>query len=286
MANSGNLPYPPVTQQPGFPAYPEVQQPPAYGVPGQTLGTSTFGGPPGLNNLTHVDHLIVRQKKILTAWVTKNNFDISDNAGTELFKAAEQSQSNVGNRLCCGAHGAWRTVDMMIHDLQGNALIQVNRPFAYCDQVMSVCSPPGNDIGSITQEWAMWSPKYTVKDQGGNVAFIIEGPHECCICSCGADIEFKVYTADGATEIGKISKQWAGYFNEAFIGCDIFGINFPKDLDVTKKALLLGATFLIDYNFFEKSIDGKQQRQSKTIGPWLIILGLFIFMFLLPLFYF
>ena len=120
-----------------------------------------------------VDHLIVRQKKILTAWVTKNNFDISDNAGTELFKAAEQSQSNVGNRLCCGAHGAWRTVDMMIHDLQGNALIQVNRPFAYCDQVMSVCSPPGNDIGSITQEWAMWSPKYTVKDQGGKVAFII-----------------------------------------------------------------------------------------------------------------
>ena len=106
------------------------------------------------------------------------------------------------------------------------------------------------------------------------------------MCSCGADIEFKVYAADGATEIGKISKQWAGYFNEAFIGCDIFGINFPKDLDVTKKALLLGATFLIDYNFFEKSIDGKQQRQSKTIGPWLIILGLFIFMFLLPLFYF
>mgnify|MGYP006863669610 FL=1 len=58
MANSGNLPYPPVTQQPGFPAYPELQQPPAYGVPGQTLGMSTFGGPPGLNFLAHVSLLI------------------------------------------------------------------------------------------------------------------------------------------------------------------------------------------------------------------------------------
>ena len=119
-----------------------------------------------------VDHLIIRQKRktveILTAWESKNKYDISDNAGTELFKAAEQSDTM--DRQCCGAY---RAFDMMIEDLQGNVLIQLNRPFAYCDQDMSVCSPPGNDIGSITQEWAMWSPKYTVKDQGGNVAFII-----------------------------------------------------------------------------------------------------------------
>ena len=62
MANSGNLPYPPVTQQPGFPAYPEFQQPPAYGVPGQTLGMSTFGGPPGLNYLAQVSHLQKNQR--------------------------------------------------------------------------------------------------------------------------------------------------------------------------------------------------------------------------------
>ena len=109
---------------------------------------------------------------------------------------------------------------------------------------------------------------------------ILEGPPECTICSCGQDIEFRVYLADGATEIGKISKQWAGFFNEAFTDYDIFGINFPKDLEVTKKALLLGATFLIDYNFFEKSGNGKQQRQSKTIGPKLMLLGIIIIQFI------
>ena len=104
---------------------------------------------------------------------------------------------------------------------------------------------------------------------------ILEGPHECCYCNCGEDIEFKVYTADGATEIGKVSKKWRGFFSEAIIvdGCDIFGINFPKDLDVTKKALLLGATFLIDYNFFELNSKGKRQSHSKTIGPKLILFG-------------
>ena len=55
MANNGSGGcVPPVTQKPGYPAYPQVQQPPAYEVPGQTLVISTFGGPPGLNYLAQV----------------------------------------------------------------------------------------------------------------------------------------------------------------------------------------------------------------------------------------
>jgi len=40
---------------------------------------------------------------------------------------------------------------------------------------------------------------------------------------------------------------------EAFTDADIFGINFPVDLDVRMKAVLLGACMLIDFNFFEKT---------------------------------
>ena len=58
--------------------------------------------------------------EILTAWESKNKYDISDNAGTELFKAAEQSDTM--DRQCCGAY---RAFDMMIEDLQGNVLIQL-----------------------------------------------------------------------------------------------------------------------------------------------------------------
>ena len=73
------------------------------------------------------------------------------------------------------------------------------------------------------------------------------------------------------------STCYARDFNE-LKGCDVFGINFPRDLEVTKKSLLLGATFLIDYNFFERNIKGKRQRQSKTIGPKLILFGIVIVM--------
>ena len=58
---------------------------------------------------------------------------------------------------------------------------------------------------------------------------------------------------DGSSKVGKISKQWSGFLKEAFTDADVFGINFPIDLDVRMKAVLLGACMLIDFNFFEKT---------------------------------
>ena len=45
--------------------------------------------------------------------------------------------------------------------------------------------------------------------------------------------------------IGKISKQWTGFVREAFTDADNFGIQFPLDLDVKMKAVMIGACFLI-----------------------------------------
>lgn len=45
--------------------------------------------------------------------------------------------------------------------------------------------------------------------------------------------------------VGRISKQWTGFIKETLTDTDNFGINFPMDLDVRMKAVLLGACFLI-----------------------------------------
>ena len=41
--------------------------------------------------------------------------------------------------------------------------------------------------------------------------------------------------------------------NIVIILADNFGVTFPADLDVTRKSLLLGAVFLIDFVHFERS---------------------------------
>ena len=50
---------------------------------------------------------------------------------------------------------------------------------------------------------------------------------------------------DSDQPIGRISKQWSGLIKEAFTDSDNFGIQFPMDLDVKMKAVLMGACILI-----------------------------------------
>lgn len=47
------------------------------------------------------------------------------------------------------------------------------------------------------------------------------------------------------SEIGKISKKWSGPNQEFLTHSDDFGVNFPIDLDVRMKAVLIGACILI-----------------------------------------
>ena len=104
---------------------------------------------------------------------------------------------------------------------------------------------------TLSYSRSILEPKYSVKDAEGNVALTIEGPI-CTFSICGS-VEFKVLSPDGSNEVGKISKEWSGFLKETFTDADIFGINFPVDLDVRMKAVLLGACMLIDFNFFEKA---------------------------------
>ncbi|UYV79710.1 hypothetical protein LAZ67_18000373 [Cordylochernes scorpioides] len=117
---------------------------------------------------------------------------------------------------------------------------------------LEVTAPPGTTIGYVTQQWSILRPKFHIEDAAGQVVLQIEGP----ICTWSLfckDVEFKVLSADGTNEVGRITKQWSGLAREAFTDADHFGISFPMDLNVNIKAVMLGACFLIDFMFFEKS---------------------------------
>ena len=45
--------------------------------------------------------------------------------------------------------------------------------------------------------------------------------------------------------LGEISKKWRGCGTEAFTDLSTFKIEFPTNIDVATKALLLGATMLV-----------------------------------------
>ncbi|XP_075860884.1 phospholipid scramblase 1 isoform X2 [Microcebus murinus] len=115
--------------------------------------------------------------------------------------------------------------------------------------------------GYVIQDWHPCLPKFTIQNEKREDVLKIIGP--CVVCSCCADIDFEIKSLDEQIVVGKISKQWSGFVREAFTDADNFGIQFPLDLDVKMKAVMVGACFLIDFMFFENT----GNREQRT-GVW------------------
>ena len=211
--------------------------------------------PRGLEYLAGLDRLFVRQKvnlvEVFFGCEKKNEYEILDGYGHQVFYASEELSSCM-ERQCLGAV---RPFEMTIRDGHQDEVIHLIRPlacFPFKLQCINVfATSPNNFVGSVQQVNYCW-PYYEVKNASGEVVLLIEVPICAVSCVCG-DVDFKIFSKDRTVEVGRISKKWSGVSREFFTDADNFGLNFPVDLDVRVKAVLLGATMLIDYMFFERS---------------------------------
>ncbi|XP_034657037.1 phospholipid scramblase 2 isoform X1 [Drosophila subobscura] len=263
-------PQQPIVSQPGMPpAQPQPGMAPGMGAGGDwmSIPAGIPNCPRGLEYLTTIDQLLVKQKvellEAFTGFETNNKFSIKNALGQKVYYAVEDNDCCTRN-IC----GPSRPFDMKVFDNYRQEVIHMHRPlacsaccFPCCLQSISVSAPPGNVIGTIEQEWSICSPSFRILNHIGDTVLRIEGPF-CTFSLCG-DVEFNVVSLTGE-RIGKISKQWSGLAREIFTDADFFGISFPLDLDVRMKAVLLGATFLIDAMFFEKS------GNRETDGPGML----------------
>ena len=170
--------------------------------PGAGLG---YIGPPGLQYLAMVDHLLIKQKvellEAFTGWESKNKYQITNTLGQDVFFAKEKSDCLT--RMCCGPG---RPFEMEIVDNDNREVIHLVRPlrcqgccFPCCLQELEVHSPPGTIIGYVEQKWTLCTPLFAVKNERGEEVLIIEGP--LCGCECCSDIDFNITTAGEGTEV-------------------------------------------------------------------------------------
>ncbi|GCB72490.1 hypothetical protein scyTo_0002019 [Scyliorhinus torazame] len=94
-----------------------------------------------------------------------------------------------------------------------------------------------------------------ILDNVGHIIMHLVRPLGCGSCCCPCCLH-QVVSLDESSIVGKISKQWSGIIRECLTDTDNFGIQFPMDLDVKIKAVLLGACLLVDFMYFEKSSGG------------------------------
>ncbi|XP_039072424.1 phospholipid scramblase 2-like isoform X2 [Hyaena hyaena] len=193
----------------------------------QTPGTIP-NCPPGLEYLTQINQLLVCQR----------------------FDLLEEDRSNCFLRYLCGPS---RPFTMTIYDNVGRDVITIQRTlrsrccWRNCSvQKLKVEAPPGEKIGYVYQYFHPFLPMFEIKNENKEDIMKIRGP--CVVSSCLKDLNFNLLSLDEEIVLGKISKKWAGFM---ITNADKFGIQFPFNLDVKIKALMLGASFLIDYMYFE-----------------------------------
>ncbi|CAG4962227.1 unnamed protein product [Colias eurytheme] len=209
-----------------------------------------------LSELTEVDRLLItkrlRVKAVLFLRGKKNRFSVRTPDQNLVYTVEEENSWWVGY-FCYGL----RPLQLRVFNSSSVEVMRINRPYACTSRVfpcqlqnVEVFSPPGRKIGTIEQQWAPVRPIYLVRRENGDEAFWLQGPR--VTISFFRDIQFRIQRADGA-HVGSTCKRWQGLLHAMFFApvTDRFGVAFERELTVEEKALLLAATLLMDYMYYD-----------------------------------
>ena len=121
-------------------------------------------------------------------------------------------------------------------------------------------------IGKISEPCTLCDPKIHISNSSNVIVYTIS----CNCCQCGyycrnnwmgrcSEVDFSIYkgsSIDGQP-VGNIHKKFKGC--TSLIGdADAFKLTFPVDAAPEEKFLLISATVMLDYLYYEDKNDGKQ----------------------------
>jgi hypothetical protein len=198
-----------------------------------------------LERLAAADALFIKQQverlEAFTGWETPNQYAISDSMNNVLFYAAEKSDSfaELLSRLFLKAA---RPFTIHVVTPSGEPVVSLERPFRFFFHEVNVIGPRGEHLGTVEKQFTLLNRIYRVTDEKSGETFEIYGP-------MWRPWTFKIRR--NGHECGMIKKKWSGALKEMFTDADSFGIEFPRDIDARRKAVLLGAVFLVDFVHFE-----------------------------------
>ncbi|XP_029168987.1 phospholipid scramblase 1-like isoform X3 [Nylanderia fulva] len=103
-----------------------------------------------------------------------------------------------------------------------------------------------NLIGSVEENFSLVGPNFTVYDAYKEPLCNIYGPNICGCCMY-KEAQFQIISVDGSRQVASLIHEWD------HLSVDyILLLTFPVETDVKLKSLLLGASFLIEYLYFQR----------------------------------
>lgn len=197
--------------------------------------------PYGLEYLTMVDSLEIVQSKFLPAF-NEPSFIIRNSKGQYIYQV--EARAKWIFKFFCASK---RRYEMSILDFNHVEVMHFSRPHQWHDRrFLNVYAPFGSLIGRISEGIGP-TPSFMVLDLTNEVLFriiLLSGPPD------DASYSFGIMPAKGDSLVGKIDQDSGGMCKK-FLRENFIQINYYLNLEPKKKALILGACFLIDLLYFE-----------------------------------
>lgn len=201
-----------------------------------------------MQKLKECDKLLVKQQTSAQEAVMEsfdlereNTYVVADELGREFFFAQEESEHGWLFKSFLNASRPFTISVLPTGGLKHG--IRVRRPFRFYFHEATVELLDGKPLGRVKKKFSILRRLYSVEGKSGQEKFRITGPL------------LKPWTFDiyyGERRIGVIKKNWSGLLKEALTQADNFTVEFPSQLNVGHKLLLLGVVFLIDFVHFER----------------------------------
>jgi len=192
--------------------------------------------------------IMVHQTKewgeILVGFESRNKFELRDEEGEKIGLAAEEG-GGFGAMLGRQFFGHCRKATVHIYDNSGQQLGRGEKPFRWFFQRMEVFEGEQR-LGAVERKFSWLKRRLVVENAAGEPVMEIVGP----ILLLGRGT-FKLMFQ--GQEVGRISKKWGGLLREAFTDADIFGVECEPTVPAELRKILLVATFLIDFTYFENN---------------------------------
>uniref|UniRef100_A0A8C5P8L6 Phospholipid scramblase n=1 Tax=Leptobrachium leishanense TaxID=445787 RepID=A0A8C5P8L6_9ANUR len=176
--------------------------------------------PIGLEYLLQLNQLAVREKfSVSQGW--GRMFDVLDAVGQRVYQARHEYQ-------CCGP-----VYNVKIMDNGEREVLDIIQECACtCTRQVHVHSFGGNLLGNVKLHLNSFVTHLSVMDPSNNVVLHIVGPS--FQTNIFGNCSFEVKSSDEQHVVGMFKNE------------SDFLVSFPMDLDVSVKALLLGACFFLE----------------------------------------
>ncbi|XP_033959951.1 phospholipid scramblase family member 5 [Pseudochaenichthys georgianus] len=231
-----------------------MQQPGKVSLP----GGEEPGGAAGTHFLSVLEtvseiHITARPELQGPQCVPRRIYSISTGGHrSQLFMAVEESSC-----VCLQCCGPARACSLRGFDCQGRQVFYFERPLRVdacclgcCLMEMRAYTPHKQLIGTVFQRWSMFTPLLEVCDSEGASTIRIQG--SCCPSRCFSNQQFQIVSNIGE-KMGSIWKKWPGFNDDYNMDHEYFGLEVPLGMESHSKLMLLAATFLLNYMFFEMS---------------------------------